>query len=90
MATKAINLKLDERRVLDVKQVASVFHMTVTDVINEALDAYLLAVKQDPFYKLTANVTDASKEETEEILAEIEKLSDEELEIASTKRFTVQ
>ena len=89
MATKAINLKLEESRVMDMKQVASVFHMTMTDVINEALDAYLPKMKQDPFYKLTANVKDASKTETQEILSEIENLSDDDLEITTVKHFTV-
>ncbi len=89
MATKAINLKLEESRVMDMKQVASVFHMTMTDVINEALDAYLPKMKQDPFYKLTANVKDASKTETREILSEIENLSDDDLEITTVKHFTV-
>ncbi|MCR4991393.1 MAG: hypothetical protein K6A38_11110 [Lachnospiraceae bacterium] len=89
MATKPINLKLDENRVVDVKRVAAVFHMTITEVINEALDAYLPAMKQDPFYKLTANVEDASGEETDEILSEIESLSDEDLEISNIKHFKV-
>lgn len=89
MATKAVNIKLDENRVLDLKRVATVFNMTMTDVINEALDAYLPTMKQDPFYKLTANVEEASKEESEEILAEIESLSDDDLEIVNIKHFTV-
>ncbi len=89
MATRAINLKLEESRVLDIKQVASVFHMTITDIINEALDAYLPEMKQDPFYRLTANVEEASKAESEEILSEIENLSDEDLVITKVKTFTV-
>ncbi len=89
MATRAINLKLDENRVIDVKRVASVFHMTMTDVINEALDAYLPTVKQDPFYRLTANVEEASKEESEEILEEIDSLSNEDLKIASVEHVTL-
>ena len=89
MATKAVNLKLDENRVLDVKSVATVFHMTMTDVINEALDAYLPKMKQDPFYKLTANVQAATKAESKEILSEIEGLSDEDLEISTIKHFSV-
>ena len=89
MATKAINLKLDESRILDLKNVASVFHMTMTDVVNEALDAYLPTMKNDPFYKLTANVAEASKEESEEILAEIDALTDDDLEIAATEHVVV-
>ena len=89
MATKAVNLKLDEKRVLDVKSVASAFHMTMTDVINEALDAYLPKMKQDPFYKLTANVQAATQAESKEILSEIEGLSDEDLEISTIKHFSI-
>ena len=89
MATRAINFKLDESRVIDVKRVASVFHMTMTDVINEALDAYLPTIKQDPFYRLTANVEEASKEESEEILEEIDRLSNEDLKIASVEHVTL-
>ena len=89
MATRAVNLKLDENRVIDLKQVAAVFHMTMTDVINEALDAYLPSMKQDPFYKLTANVEEASKEESEEILAEIDNLKDDDLEIATVEHITL-
>ena len=89
MAAKAVNLKLDESRIMDIKHVASVFHMTMTDVINEALDAYIPKMKQDPFYRLTANVEEASNAESLEILSEIDDLSDEDLEITTVKHFTV-
>jgi hypothetical protein len=89
MATKAINLKLEEKRVVDIKRVAAVFHMTMTDVINEALDSYLHTVKQDPFYRLTANVEEASKEESAAILSEVENLSDDDLEIIKAEHITL-
>lgn len=89
MATKAVNLKMEENRILDIKDVAAVFHMTITDVINEALDEYLPKMKKDPLYRLTADVNDASEEETEEILTEIESLSDDDLEISTKKEFVV-
>lgn len=87
MATKAVNLKMDESRIVDIKDVAAVFHMTITDVINRALDDYLPKMKRDPLYRLTANVQGASVEETEEILAEIESLSDDDLRISTKKEF---
>lgn len=89
MATKAMNLKMEEKRILDIKDVAAVFHMTITDVVNEALDEYLPKMKRDPLYRLTANVMDASDEETEEILSKIEALSDDDLEITTKKEFVV-
>jgi len=89
MATRAMNFKMDEARVEDIKSVAAVFHMTITDVINEALDEYLPKMKRDPFYRLTANVEDASAEETEEILTAVEGLTDDDLTISQTKKFSV-
>lgn len=63
--------------------------MSVTDLIKNAVKEYLDELKSDPFYRLTANVEDASEEETTEILTEIDGMSDVVLTIASTKRFSV-
>ena len=87
MASKAVNLKLEERRISEIKKVARVFHKTITDVVNEALDEYLTRIKKDPFYRLTANVEAASEDEAEEILSHIDALSDDDLEISTIKRF---
>lgn len=89
MKTKVMNFKMSEAEILDMKHVASVFNMTVTDLIKNAIKAYINELKNDPFYKLTANVQDASDEENEEIMNAIEQLTDDDLTIASTKRFTV-
>ena len=89
MATKALNFKLDEAEILDMKHVAGVFNMSVTDLIKNAVKEYLDELKSDPFYRLTTNVEDTSEEETAEILAEIDGMSDDDLTIVSTKRFTV-
>ncbi len=89
MATKAMNFKMDEAEILDMKHVAGVFNMSVTDLIKNAVKEYLSELKRDPYYRLTANVQEASDEEAAEILSEIEGLTDDELTIASTKRFTV-
>ena len=86
MATKAIHFKMDETDILDMKYVASIFNMTLTDVIQEAVREYVDKVKKDPFYRLAAHVQDASAEESVEILAELEKLSDDDLTIASSKQ----
>ena len=40
MAVKAINIKMDEKKLVDLKSVASVFHVTMADIITEALDEY--------------------------------------------------
>ena len=89
MAIKALNFKMDEADILDMKQVAGVFNMSVTDLIKNAVKEYLAELKSDPFYRLTANVQDASEEEAAEILSEMEGLNDDDLTITSARRFTV-
>lgn len=89
MATKALNIKMDEDRLADIKSVAAVFHMSMTDVVMDALDEYLAKMKNDPFYRLTVNVEDASEEEMQEVLGELDALTDDDLQIASVKHFSV-
>ena len=89
MASKALNFKMNEAIIADMKNVAGVYHMSMTDLIKEAIMEKLVSLKSDPFYRLTARVEEASAEETEEILADIESLSDDDLSIATTKRFSV-
>jgi len=88
MAVKAINFKIDEAELADIHQVSSVFNMTQTDIIKNALRQYIAKLKKDPFYRLTVKVKDADQAETEEILDHIDRMSDDDLEIVSTERFT--
>ena len=87
MATKALNFKMDEADINDMKKVAGVFNISVTDLVKQAVKEYIEELKSDPFYRLTVNVEDASAEETEEILAEIDRLNDDDLSITSTRHF---
>ena len=89
MATKAVNLKLDEADISAVKRVAAVFNMTMTDVVREAIREYTDRMRADPFYRLTLNVEDASPEETAETLTELDSLTDEDLTIAVKKRIAL-
>lgn len=87
MAVKAMNFKMDEADIGEIRRVAAVYNMTMTDVIKEALHEYINRAKQDPFYKLTANVEEATAKESEEILNEIDALSDGDLTITTVKKF---
>ena len=89
MAVRAMNFKMDEMQIDDVKHVASVYHMTITDLIKEAVSEYLIKMKADPFYRLTANVEEADAAESAEILDAISSMEDDDLAIASSERFTV-
>jgi hypothetical protein len=72
-----------------MKQVANVYNMTLTELFRAAINEYVKKLKEDPFYKLTMNVQEASKEESAQILAEIESLSDDDLTITSVRKFNV-
>ncbi|MDO4803942.1 MAG: hypothetical protein Q4A32_03870 [Lachnospiraceae bacterium] len=89
MATRALNFKMDEVDILDMKHVAGVFNMSITDLVKKAVREYVSELKSDPYYRLTANVEEASVEESEEILAEINNLCDDDISIVATKRFTL-
>ena len=87
MSTRAMNFKIDESDIVDMKQVAAVFNITMTQMVKEALKDYLERMKNDPYYKLSVNVQDASPEESEEILDEIKNMSDDDLAIISSESF---
>lgn len=89
MAVKTMNFKMDEADIRDMKAVAGVYNMSVTDLIKNAVKEYITELKKDPFYRLTTNVQEASAEESEEILSELADMSEEDLKIASVKRFGV-
>lgn len=89
MTIKAVNFKMDDAELNDMKHVASVYQMTITDLIKEAVSEYLERMKADPFYRLTACVEDADEEETAEVLNTINALSDDDLMISSKKHFTL-
>ena len=85
MATKALNFRMDEKEMVDLKKVAAVFNISVTDLVKDAIKEHVTKLKKDPFYRLTANVENATEAETEEILKELENMSDDDLSIVSVK-----
>ena len=56
---------------------------------RDCVDGIFENHKTDLLYRLTANIADASEEESAEILDEIEALSDDDLEIAASEIFIV-
>ncbi len=86
---RPVNLKMEEAEIDDVMKVATDFQMTKTNVFKEVVREFSTKAKNDPFYRLTANVQDASEEETTETLTEIENLSDDDLSVSSVRRVSV-
>ena len=88
-SVRAMNFKMDEAEIQEMKRVAGVYHMTVTDLIKNAVRSYISELKDDPFYRLTANVQEVSAEESEEILSAVSEMTDDDLTISSTTRFSL-
>ena len=89
MATRTLIIKMDESEIQDIKDVASIFHLTLTEFIKQATKDYVSRLKKDPFYRLSVNVREASAEESAEILEEIDCLNDDDLSIVSSERYTL-
>ena len=89
MATRVMNFKVDESVIVEMKEVAGIYNMTVTDLIKQAVREYMDSLKADPYYRLSANIREASAKESEEILKAIDNMSDDDLTIVSKKQFTV-
>jgi predicted transcriptional regulator len=87
--TKALNFKFDDSMISDIEKLTETYHITKTEFLKEAISEFIEKLKKDPYYKLTANVKAASEEETEEILEEIDNMTDDDLSISSSKRFNV-
>ncbi|MGN0363952.1 MAG: hypothetical protein ACI4ET_14090 [Bilifractor sp.] len=89
MSAKAVNFKMDESEISEMKTMAGIFHMSLTDYVKNAIAEYSAKLKKDPYYRLTMNVENADADETKEVLNAIDDLSDDDLEIASTKQFSI-
>ena len=89
MAVKALNFKLEESEILEMKEVASVFNMSLTDLVRNGVHEYIKGLKKDPFYRLTENVQDADEAESAEILSAVDSLSDDDLRISSSSSLTL-
>ena len=59
------------------------------ECVRLSSDEYLSKMNKDPFYRLTANIQDASEDETTEILNEIEIFSDDDLSIDRINSFQI-
>ncbi|MBR3147102.1 MAG: ribbon-helix-helix protein, CopG family [Eubacterium sp.] len=86
MALKAVNFKLDEAQIEEMKRVAEMLRMNYTDVVREAIAEYIERMRKDPYYRLTAAVEEADPEESSEILDAVNGMSDEDMKISRVEK----
>ena len=78
---KQYNFRLDENLVEEATNLAELYDKTLSDLVREGLEKVINDKKNDVYYRLTNNIKKASKQETEEIMKELNKMSDDELKI---------
>ena len=49
MATRVMNFKVDDSLIIEMKEVAGIYNMTVTDLIKQAVREYMDSLKADPY-----------------------------------------
>lgn len=89
MATKSISMRLDSQELEEAKKLADIYDMTLTDVMRQALKEYIEEKKKDPFYRMTANIPEASEDESKEAFHDLDQLSDDDLKIVRSDTFEI-
>ena len=87
MIAKALSFRADENEVARIKKAASDFGMSVAGLIREAVRDY---IAHKEFFMRLENVEEASPEESAEILAMIENMTEDDEQIMRIDSFTVQ
>ena len=86
MMTKALSFRTDESEIAEIKKAASMFQMSVAGLIREAVREYIwnrktAQEKKESFFKRLENVEEASPEESAEILAMIDSLTEDDRQV---------
>ena len=86
MTMKALSFRTDERQIEDIKKAASMFQMSVAGLIREAVREYIDSRKtakqrKEEFFKRLENVEEASPEESAEILAMIDSMTEDDMQV---------
>ena len=75
--------------IADMKKTAAVFKMSPADFVRKAVREYIEQKKHEPYYRMTADIEEADPEETEELLALLDSMTDDDHEIVRADYFFV-
>lgn len=86
MTMKALSFRTDERQIADIKKAASMFKMSAAGLIREAVREYIDSRKtaqqrKEEFFRRLENVEEASPEESAEILAIIDSMTYDDMQV---------
>ena len=77
---KTLNFKIEEELLTEFKQIAKQYHENASEILRGFVRNYVEEKQNDIYYRLT-NHSEASAKESQEILDELNKLSDEDLKM---------
>ncbi len=81
---KTMSIKFNETMIEDIKNIASVFNISYSDFIRNAVKKEIEDKKEDFMFKMN-KVEYCSEEEEKEILEYLSNIENEDLEIAERK-----
>lgn len=84
MTVKALSFRANESEIAEIKKAASMFQMSVAGLMREAVREFIENRRKEEFFRRLENVEEASPEESAEILAMIDSLTDDDREIVRT------
>ncbi len=85
---KTMSVKLDDNVFDEIKKISSIFNITYSDFIRNAVEQAIIEKQKDFMYRMN-NVSYATEEEEIEIMAALSTLSDEDLQIVRTENITL-
>ncbi len=85
---KTMSVKLDEITISEIKKISSIFEISYSDFIREAVEKAIAEKQKDFMYRMS-NVPYATDEEEKEIMSALSKLSDDDLQVARVEKLTL-
>ena len=80
---------LTPEEIADMKKTAAVFKLSPAEFVRNAVREYIDVKKQEPYYRMTADIEEADPEEAAEILALIDSMTEEDHEVVRADYFFV-
>ncbi len=81
---KTMSVKFDDAVFSEIKKISSLFNITYSDFVRNAVEKAIEEKQQDFMYRMN-NVSYMAEEEETEIMEALAKLSDDDLQIVRTE-----
>lgn len=85
---KTLNFKIEEDLLKEFKDTVKQFHGNASGIMRELIRDYIKEKQNDVYYKLT-NYSETTQEEANEIMKELNSLTDEDLEMETMEVFEI-